>query len=225
MLSFGPAAEVRMFAVAGAPIHCARSLTHSHCYARRLANPTNFTKMALWTMAKANDSKNLSNQNPLVGILGKELNVTPQQVRKMLVHRQKIRDLCSNLNATMALIHQLSDLCEQKNKKFNDRMTKTREILNPKQVVKLIMWIKDHSDVLGNVCPGWTSEQVLKSKEKPANTAHSGTAENPPNATVLTEAAPADEPAPTILSMENQQLSCQVDPESCESVESDNQAT
>jgi hypothetical protein len=177
--------------------------------------------MALWTMAKANDSKKLSNQNPLVGILGKELNVTPQQVRKMLVHRQKIRDLCSNLNATMALIHQLSDLCEQKNKKFNDRMTKTREILNPKQVVKLIMWIKDHSDVLGNICPGWTSEQVLKTKQKSPNTTNPGTARNPPNGTRLIEVVQADGPASTTPSTERQHVSCQVDPDSCESVGSD----
>ncbi|CAB9525685.1 Basic region leucine zipper [Seminavis robusta] len=137
---------------------------------QKLANPTNFTKMALWTMAKANDSKNLTDQNPLVGILGKHLDVAPQQLRKMMSHREKIRDLCTNLNATMALIHQLSDLCEQKNKKFNDRLTRTREILQPTQVVKLILWIKHHSDVLSKICPGWTSEQVLKSSETPSDT-------------------------------------------------------
>ena len=130
----------------------------------RLANPTNFTKMGLWTIAKANDSKDMSKQNPLVGILQKELSITPPQIRKILDQRQKIRALCSNLNATLGLILQLKELCEQKNKKFNDRMTKTREILTPKQVVKLIMWIKRHSDVLGNICPGWTSEQIVKRK-------------------------------------------------------------
>ena len=118
--------------------------------------------MGLWTIARANDSKDMSKQNPLVGILQKELNISPPQIRKILEQRQKIRALCSNLNATLGLILQLKELCEQKNKKFNDRMTKTREILTPKQVVKLIMWIKKHSDVLGNICPGWTSEQIVK---------------------------------------------------------------
>ena len=174
-------------------------------------------------MAKANDSKNLTNQNPLVGILGRELNVTPQQVRKMLVHRQKIRDLCSNLNATMALIHQLSDLCEQKNKKFNDRMTKTREILSPKQVVKLIMWIKDHSDVLGNICPGWTSEQVLKTKEKHPRVTMPEKAETVPDVT-KTEVAMTDNPPNTIPSTAGQPKSSQVDPESAESDGTDNQS-
>lgn len=131
---------------------------------QKLANPTNFTKMALWTIAKANDSKDASQQNPLIGILQKELNIAAPQIRKILDQKQKIRLLCSNLSSVLELIHQLKDLCEQKNKKFNDRMTKTREILTPKQVVKLIMWIKDYSDVLGNICPGWTSEQMMKRK-------------------------------------------------------------
>lgn len=176
--------------------------------------------MALWTMSKANDSKNLSDQNPLIGILGKELNVTPQQVRKMLVHRQRIRDLCSNLNATMALIHQLSDLCDQKNKKFNDRMTKTREILAPKQVVKLIMWIKDHTDVLGNICPGWTSEQVLKkTTDKPTNPTIPAKA-TAPSATNADDIK-AKEEAPTTAV--NEDKPCAVAQEPSEAVGADKQ--
>ena len=128
----------------------------------RLANPTNFTKMGLWTIAKANGSKDMSKQNPLVGILQKELNIAPQQVRRILEQRQRIRELVNNLNASLLLLQKLKDLCEQKNKTFNDRMSKTREILSPKQVVKLILWIKEHSNVLGSICPGWTSEQVVK---------------------------------------------------------------
>ena len=131
-------------------------------YCIRLANPTNFTKMGLWTIAKANGSKDMSKQNPLVGILQKELNIAPQQVRRILEQRQRIRELVNNLNESLLLLQKLKELCEQKNKTFNDRMSKTREILNPKQVVKLIMWIKEHSNVLGNICPGWTSEQVVK---------------------------------------------------------------
>jgi len=44
-------------------------------------------------------------------------------------------------------------------------MTKCREILTPKQVVKLLLWIDANSDTLGTVCPGWGSEQFQR---KPA---------------------------------------------------------
>lgn len=124
--------------------------------------------MGLWTIAKANRSKDMTKQNPLIGILQKELSITPQQTRKILDQRAKIRDLCSNLNASLVLLQKLKDLCEQKNKTFNDRINKTREILTPKQVVKLIMFVKDYSDVLGTVCPGWTSEQIVQKKRIPA---------------------------------------------------------
>ena len=132
--------------------------------------------MGLWTIAKANGSKDMSKQNPLVGILQKELNIASHQVRKILEQREKIRELCNNLNASLLLLQKLKDLCEQKNKTFNDRMKKTQEILSPKQVVKLILWIKEHSNVLENICPGWTSEQVVKGSKKaitvlPANSA------------------------------------------------------
>ena len=61
----------------------------------RLAKPTNFTKMTLWTMGQSQgrDPK----KNPLAGMLQKELNITPQQGRKILEQRQRIRDLCGNL--------------------------------------------------------------------------------------------------------------------------------
>lgn len=157
--------------------------------------------MGLWTIAKANDSKDISKQNPLVGTIAKELTITPPQIRKILEQRQKIRDLCNNLNATLGLILQLKELCEQKNKKFNDRMTKTRAILNPKQVVKLIMWIKDYSDVLGNTFPGWTSEQhptaranaqkKKASDEKDSKGTFDLKEENPSEATPATTAPPA----------------------------------
>ena len=29
------------------------------------------------------------------------------------------------------------------------------------------MWIKEYSDVLGTICPGWTSEQIVKRKTPP----------------------------------------------------------
>ena len=59
----------------------------------RLANPTNFTKMGLWTMGQ--QSKN--NRNPIASILQKELGITPQQGKKILEQREKIRNVCDNM--------------------------------------------------------------------------------------------------------------------------------
>jgi hypothetical protein len=62
------------------------------------------------------------------------------------------------------LLGKLKTLCEQKTKIFHDRMEKCREILSPKQVVKLLMWINENSSTLGSVCPGWGSEQFQTTK-------------------------------------------------------------
>jgi len=130
---------------------------------QRLANPTNFTKMGLWSLENSNmDPK----RNPVAGILQKELAITGQQGRKILEQRQKIRDVCANLKECFALIGKLKALCEQKTKIFHDRMSKCREILSPKQVVKLLIWIDGHSHLLESVCPGWQSERI-QSKTKP----------------------------------------------------------
>ena len=59
----------------------------------------------------------------------------------------------------LVLLGKLKALCETKTKIFHDRMTKCREILAPKQVVKLLLWIDENSSTLGSVCPGWNSEQ------------------------------------------------------------------
>ena len=128
---------------------------------QRLANPTNFTKMGLWSLENSHmDPK----RNPVAGILQKELAVTAQQGRKILEQRQKIRDVCANLKECFALIGKLKALCEQKTKIFHDRMSKCREILSPKQVVQLLIWIDGHSHLLEKVCPGWGSERIRSKK-------------------------------------------------------------
>jgi hypothetical protein len=58
-----------------------------------LANPTNFTKMGLWTLGQ----QSLDTTNPIAGILQKELGITSQQGRKILEQRQKIQRVCTNL--------------------------------------------------------------------------------------------------------------------------------
>jgi predicted RNase H-like nuclease (RuvC/YqgF family) len=57
----------------------------------RLANPTNFTKMGLWTMQSKNS------KNPIASILQKELEINTQQGKKILDQREKIRTVCSNM--------------------------------------------------------------------------------------------------------------------------------
>lgn len=107
-------------------------------------------------------------RNPIAGILVKELTITPQQGRKILDQSEKIRKLCDNLRETHALLGKLKTLCEKKTQIFHDRMTKCTEILTSQQVVKLISWINQHTDLLGTVCPGWGTEQIIASKKPPA---------------------------------------------------------
>eukprot|EP00934_Nitzschia_sp_Nitz4_P000102 Nitzschia sp. Nitz4//scaffold9_size221794//49079//50746//NITZ4_001329-RA/size221794-snap-gene-0.91-mRNA-1//1//CDS//3329560950//102//frame0 len=124
---------------------------------QRLVNPSNFTKMGLWTMGHNSISPK---RNPIAGILQKELDITPQQGKKILDHSKRIRDLCENLKECLALLATLKSLCEQKTKIFHDRIEKCREILTGKQVVKLIAWIHDHTQLLETVCPGWGTEHI-----------------------------------------------------------------
>ncbi|GAX29077.1 hypothetical protein FisN_7Hh330 [Fistulifera solaris] len=123
---------------------------------RRLANPTNVTKMGLWALGQQSVLK----KNPIAGMLQKELDITAQQGRKIVEQREKIRHVSSNLKECLDLLGKLQTLCEKKTNIFHDRMSKCREILTPRQVVKLILWIHDHAQVLENVCPGWGSETL-----------------------------------------------------------------
>ena len=133
---------------------------------RSLVNPTNFTKMGLWTLGQSTrDPK----RNPIAGILVKELTITPQQGKKILDQSEKIRKLCDNLKETHALLVKLKALCEKKTQIFQDRMSKCTQILTSQQVVKLISWISDHTELLESICPGWGTEQApLTSSKKPA---------------------------------------------------------
>jgi len=63
---------------------------------QRLANPTNFTKMGLWTLGGQSRNKATGN-DPIAGLLQKELGITQQQGRKILEQRQKVQEVCSNL--------------------------------------------------------------------------------------------------------------------------------
>lgn len=126
----------------------------------RLAAPTNFTKMGLWTLGQSDAFYTDLKRNPIAGILRKELGITPQQGRKIIEKRQKIRDLCANLKECLALLAKLKTICEQKQKVYHDRMSKCQQILAPHQVVKLVVWVDEHTDILEQVCPGWGSERI-----------------------------------------------------------------
>ena len=60
-----------------------------------LANPTNFTKMGLWTLGQQSSNPK---KDPIAGILQHELNITPQQGKKILEQREKIREVCTNMS-------------------------------------------------------------------------------------------------------------------------------
>lgn len=113
--------------------------------------------MGLWTLGQNSVSPK---NNPIAGILQKELDITPQQGRKILDQSEKIQALCDNLKECLALLAKLKALCQQKTQIFQDRMDKCREILTTKQVVKLIKWINDHTQLLETVCPGWGTEHI-----------------------------------------------------------------
>eukprot|EP00531_Pseudo-nitzschia_arenysensis_P014953 CAMPEP_0116154284 /NCGR_PEP_ID=MMETSP0329-20121206/21700_1 /TAXON_ID=697910 /ORGANISM="Pseudo-nitzschia arenysensis, Strain B593" /LENGTH=674 /DNA_ID=CAMNT_0003651257 /DNA_START=91 /DNA_END=2115 /DNA_ORIENTATION=+ len=128
---------------------------------QRLVNPTNFTKMGLWTLGQTGQG---SKKNPIAGILVKELDITPQQGRKILDQSEKIRKLCDNLKEAHALLVKLKHLCEKKTQTFQDRMNKCTQILTSKQVVKLICWINENAQLLESVCPGWGTEHIQSKK-------------------------------------------------------------
>ena len=117
--------------------------------------------MGLWTLGQSGQG---TKKNPIAGILVKELDITPQQGRKILDQSEKIRTLCDNLKEAHALLAKLKYLCEKKTQTFQDRMNKCTEILTSKQVVKLICWINDNGELLETVCPGWGTEHIQSKK-------------------------------------------------------------
>jgi predicted nuclease with TOPRIM domain len=114
----------------------------------RLVAPTNFTKMGLWTLGQNERFYTDIKRNPIAGILREELRITSQQGRKILEQSQKIRDLSENLKECLRLLGKLKSICEHKQKVFSDRMSKCQEILTPLQVVKLLLWVDDNSNIL-----------------------------------------------------------------------------
>ena len=118
--------------------------------------------MGLWTLGQSPQGWK---KNPIAGILVKELDITPQQGRKILDQSEKVRTLCENLKEAHALLVKLKLLCEKKTRCFQDRMNKCTEILTSSQVAKLIIWINENTQLIENVCPGWGTEHI-QSKRK-----------------------------------------------------------
>jgi len=132
----------------------------------KLAAPTTFTKMSLWTLGQNESFFTEPNNHPISGILRKELEITPAQGRKILAERFKIQQLCSNMKEVLQLIADLKALCQKKQKVFSDRMSKCQEILAPEQVTKLLVWIDDNAGVLDDLCPGWGSERIREADQR-----------------------------------------------------------
>jgi len=141
--------------------HRHQELTFHLDQLQRLIAPTDFTKMGLFTMGQNEQNKG----NPIAGILRKELHITTQQGRKIVEQSQKIRDLTDNLKECVDLLGKLKSICKHKQEVFSNRMSKCQEILNPLQVVKLLLWVDEHSNILESRCPGWRSERI-HSKQK-----------------------------------------------------------
>lgn len=104
--------------------------------------------MGLWTLGQNERFYTDIKRNPIAGILREELRITSQQGRKILEQSQKIRDLSENLKECLRLLGKLKSICEHKQKIFSDRMSKCQEILTPLQVVKLLLWVDDNSNIL-----------------------------------------------------------------------------
>ena len=117
--------------------------------------------MGLRTLGQSSQN---TKKNPIAGILVKELDITPQQGRKILEQSEKIRKLCDNLKEAHSLLVTLKHLCEKKTRTFQDRMNKCTEILTSEQVVKLIIWINGNTQLLEKVCPGWGTEHIQSKK-------------------------------------------------------------
>jgi hypothetical protein len=131
----------------------------------RLAAPTTFTKMSLWTLGQSKSFYTKPKNNPIAGILQQELGVTPAQARKIFAHRERIQTLIKSMKEVPRLIAELKALCQKKQKLFHDRMTKCQEILTPEQVAKLLVWVDDNAATLEHVCPGWGSERMSGRKQ------------------------------------------------------------
>jgi hypothetical protein len=129
----------------------------------KLATPTTFTKMSLWTLGQNAHFFSNPKRDSLGAILSRELQITSAQARKILERRHRVHSLSTNIKHALDLLGKLRVLCEGKQQVFHDRMSKCQEVLSPIQVVKLLMWVDDNSLVLERVCPGWGSERIRSS--------------------------------------------------------------
>jgi len=141
----------------------------------RLVMPTTSTKMGLWTLEQ--DDKFFENtaRGSLAGILARELQISEAQKKKVVGHRGEIKKINSNLRRTLELLIELKDTVAKKHRLFSDRMEKCTRILEPVQVIKLLLWVHKNEGELREVCPGWGSEQIIEQEteaqdeEKPAS--------------------------------------------------------
>ena len=116
--------------------------------------------MSLWTLGQNDQFFYNPKKNSLGDILRQILQITPAQAKKIVERRQRIHSLTANIKQALDLLEKLRILCERKQQLFHSRMSKCQEVLTPLQVVKLLIWVDDNSEVLERVCPGWGSERI-----------------------------------------------------------------
>jgi hypothetical protein len=138
----------------------------------RLVMPTTTTKMGLWTLEQDDKFFNNIQKGSLAGILARELMISAAQMKKIIEHRGKIRSITKSLKRTLELLGQLKTLSLKKHATFKDRMEKCTKILEPVQVLKLLLWVQKHEGELKDLCPGWGSEQVLPEKDLGVSKTH-----------------------------------------------------
>jgi len=131
----------------------------------RLVMPTTTTKMGLWTLEQDDKFFHNIQKGSLAGILARELMITAQQMKKIIAHRENIQNITKSLKRTLELLGQLKSISFKKHSLFKDRMEKCTKILEPVQVLKMLLWVHKHESELKDLCPGWGSEQILPEKD------------------------------------------------------------
>ncbi|GMH85108.1 hypothetical protein TrVE_jg14220 [Triparma verrucosa] len=127
----------------------------------RLVMPTTTTKMGLWTLEQDDKFFENTGRGSLAGILARELQITENQKKKIIEHREEIKTITRNLKRTLELLSELKTVVGKKHSLFKDRMEKCTKILNPLQVIKLLLWVNKNEAELSETCPGWGSEQII----------------------------------------------------------------
>lgn len=118
----------------------------------KLILPTQVTKMILWTLQQ--DYKFFEEKSsPIWGILVKELDITPDQIRFLTKQRSEVLGLLLHLKESLNLIKQLKGSIKDKHETFDRECGKITTEASANQSVRFILWITNNADKLAKVIP------------------------------------------------------------------------